>query len=84
MDIPECKKLKDAYSECSKDLVSQFWKDFNVKNFFACDGLFQVWDSLHPLNSGLLLLLHTQKSFYVYCFTVLNAFVEESTDLFTE
>jgi hypothetical protein len=42
MDVPQCKKLKDTYDECSKDLVSQFWKDFNVKNFFACDHLFQV------------------------------------------
>ena len=42
MEIPECKKLKFDYDDCSKDLVSQFWKDFNVKNFFACDQLFQV------------------------------------------
>ena len=40
--IIECRKLKKDYDECSKDLVSQFWKDFNVKNFFACDQLFQV------------------------------------------
>ena len=42
MEIPQCEKLKDLYEDCSKDLKKQFWKDFNVKDFFACDHLFQV------------------------------------------